>query len=72
MPKIPYRTTSSAGTASRTITLDMKYWAMLYESSELMHVDFRVAISRAIAILHAQQKQLENTRPIEEIPNIEN
>ena len=62
---------SQFGTASRTVTLDLSYWAKLYDSAMLMHVDFRVAMGKAIDILYAQQKKLERTEPIEKLPNIE-
>jgi len=69
---IPHRNAHSFGTASRTVTLDLSVWAMLYESAEIMHVDFRPAMVSAIKILFAQQKKVEmNEKSITKIPNIE-
>lgn len=59
---MPYRKTSSSdryGSASRTITLPLSSWAYVAECCEIMEVDMKTTIIRAIAVLHAQQTRIE-------------
>jgi len=58
------------GTASKTVTIDLSSWAKLYEAAQLMHIEFRPALVKAIDVLYAQQKNLEKTS-IDKIPDIE-
>jgi len=42
------------GTASRTVTLGLGYWAQIAEIGETQSIDFKTAIKRAIASYHEQ------------------
>jgi len=64
------RNPNSFGTASRTVTLDLSTWAKLYEAAQLMHIDFRPAMVKAIDLLYATQKNLAKSDIIK-IPDIE-
>jgi len=50
------------GSASRTVTLPIGYWAQLAEFCELEHIDFKTGIKRAIKLAHrnATKTKLEN------------
>lgn len=59
---MPYRKTSSSdrfGSASRTITLPLSSWAYVADCCEIMQVDMKTTLIRAIAVLHAQQSRIE-------------
>jgi len=58
------------GTASRTITLDLSAWAKIYEAATIMEMDFKTAMTKAIAILYSQAKSVES-KSMAAIPNIE-
>jgi len=42
------------GSASRTVTLGLGYWAKLAEFCEMQELDFKNGIARAIQIAHRE------------------
>ncbi len=58
---MPYRKPSASdryGNASKTITLPLSSWACIAECCEIMEVDMKTTMIRAIAMLFAQQTRL--------------